>query len=90
MITLKTNEEARAERIARGKTIYERDIRPNLTPQEDGYYVVIDTESGQWETDRDDGIAITRLRTRTGSKSPLYLTRVGWRAYAYQGQGPVK
>ena len=48
---------------ARGVAIYESKIAPQLTDDDEGRYVAIDVNSGEWEID-DTRHAIKRLRVR--------------------------
>jgi hypothetical protein len=60
----------------RGREIYERAVRPSLRPEDDGKYVAIDIESGDYEMDRDDYTATERLFSRRPDAQP-WLERVG-------------
>ena len=45
----------------RGQEIYDREVRPNLRPNDDDQFVAIDIESGSYEIDPDDFAATERL-----------------------------
>ena len=47
-----------------GQDIYERRVRPLLTPEDDGKYVAIDIVTGEYEIDDIDWNAIERLIAR--------------------------
>ena len=65
----------------RGETIYDHDIRPQLTPQAEGQVVVIDIETGSYEVDVDEIAASDRLLARCPD-AQIWFRRVG--------QGPVR
>lgn len=48
------------EIVARGKEIYERQLRQQLEPQHKGKFLVIDVETGEYEIDEDDLAASLR------------------------------
>jgi hypothetical protein len=47
-----------------GKEIFDRQVRPVLRPEDDGKFVAIDVETGDYEMDEDDYAAVARLRSR--------------------------
>ncbi len=47
-----------------GGEAYERYVRPKLVPGDDGKYVVIDVDTGDYEIDADDNEAATRMQER--------------------------
>jgi hypothetical protein len=59
-----------------GQTIYERDVRPVLRPEDDDKFVAIDIESGGYEIDRNDFAATERLLSRNPD-AQIWLMRVG-------------
>jgi hypothetical protein len=63
----------------RGDAIYEKDVRPQLKPDDEGKFVAIDIESGRYELDRDELKAGNRLRARI-PKAQIWTVRVGHRA----------
>jgi hypothetical protein len=63
----------------RGTEIYDRDIRPILKPEDDGKFVAIDIETGEYEMDEDERAALDRLWARFPDPQP-WLVRVGYRA----------
>ena len=70
----------------RGQSIYERDIRPHLTAEDEGKFVAIDIETGAYEIDRDDYTATERLLGRHPT-AQIWLLRVGYRtAYRIGGR----
>lgn len=55
---------SKEEFARRGQEIYERDIRPQLQPGDAGKFVAIDIETGAFEVDSDDYLAVERLLTQ--------------------------
>lgn len=47
-----------------GADLFDRNVRPTLRPEDDGKFVAIDVESGDYEIDEDDYTAVMRLRSR--------------------------
>ena len=71
------------EEIARlGAEAFDRHVRPSLRPEDDGKFVAVDIETGDYELDADDYAVVTRLRSRRPS-AEVWLGRVGQPA-AYQ------
>src|SRR5687768_17205142 len=60
----------------RGDAIYQRDIQPRLTADQDGMFVAIDIESGAYEVDANEIAALDRLEARI-SDPQVWLRRVG-------------
>ena len=60
-----------------GKSIYEKDILPRMTPEDKGKMVVIDVYSGDYEIDRNSMAARDRLIERRPD-AILYTGRVGY------------
>ena len=61
----------------RGKQIYREQIQVLVEPQENGKFIVIDVESGDYEIDADSLVAGDRLRERRPD-SIGFLGRVGY------------
>lgn len=55
---------SKEEFARRGDEIYDRDIKPHVTAEDDGKFVVIDIETGDYEMDRDELVAHDRLSLR--------------------------
>lgn len=72
----------------RGDEIYERDIRPTLKPKDEGKFVAIDIETGAFEIDYDERVAIDRLYARIPNAQP-WLTKVGSKADHNLGAVPA-
>ncbi len=65
------------EELARlGAEMLERRVRPMLGPEDDGKFVAIDVQTGDYEVDEDDYAAVSRLHTRTPA-AQVWLSRVG-------------
>jgi hypothetical protein len=60
-----------------GKEIFDRQVRSVLRPVDDGKYVAIDVETGDYEIDEDDYAAVARLRSRKPA-ADVWLMRVGY------------
>jgi hypothetical protein len=64
------------ELAARGKDIFDRQVRPALRPEDDGKFVAIDVDTGDYEMDADDYRAVSRLRSRK-PMADVWLMRAG-------------
>jgi hypothetical protein len=71
----------------RGDTIYERDVRPVLGPEDEGRYVSIDIETGAFEVDADELAASDRLLARVPT-AQTWLRRIGSRGARRIGARP--
>ena len=60
----------------RGDALYERQVQPRLTPDDDGKFVAIDIERGEFELAADEMTACDRLRGRLPD-AQIWLVRVG-------------
>jgi len=60
----------------RGDEIYERDIRPIVEKGNEGKYVAIDIESGDYEMDADEIVASDRLLDRKPD-AQIWLIQIG-------------
>ncbi len=63
----------------RGQEVYDRNIQPNLRPDDQDRFVAIDIESGSYEIDWDDFAATERLLAKRPD-AQIWLARVGQRA----------
>ena len=68
---------AEDERLA--EELFARVVRPALRPEDEGKYVAVAVESGDFEVDPDDYAATGRLLARRPG-ARLWLMRVGWPA----------
>jgi hypothetical protein len=65
------------EELARmGSEVFDRRVRPVLGPEDDGKFVALDVQTGDFEVDEDDYAAVSRLRARN-SAAEAWLTRIG-------------
>ena len=79
-----------AEEIAaRGREIYEKQLRDKLEPSNIGKYLVIDIETGEYEID-EDGEAASRRAYHKNPEGARYGMRIGHRAWGHIGIGGVK
>jgi hypothetical protein len=62
-----------------GGGIFDRQVRPTLQPADDGKFVAIDVETGDYEIDADDYAAVARLRSRKPA-ADVWLARAGFPA----------
>jgi hypothetical protein len=69
----------------RGEDLYDKLVKPNLRREDDGKFVAIDVESGDYEIDRDDFQATDRLLKRH-EEAQIWLMRAG-RSAAYHFGG---
>ena len=67
---------SKEEFARRGDEIYERDIRPRLTAEDNGKFAVIDIETGAYEIDPDEIAASDRLLARHPA-AQVWLRQVG-------------
>jgi hypothetical protein len=67
---------SREEVAQLGQEIFDRVVRPKLTPEDDGKYVAIDIATERYEIDNSDYKAMVRLR---GEQPPahIWITRIG-------------
>ena len=47
-----------------GGDIFDRQVRSALRPEDDGKFIAIDVDTGDYEMDQDDYAAVARLRSR--------------------------
>lgn len=59
-----------------GEDVYHRRVQPALRPEDDGKFVAVDIETGDYELDDDDYTAVQRLHNRKPS-AEIWLGRVG-------------
>lgn len=59
-----------------GREIFDRQVRSALRPEDDGKFVAIDVETGDYEIDEDDYAAVARLRSRKAA-ADVWLMRAG-------------
>jgi hypothetical protein len=65
------------EEIARLRAeVFGRRVRPALRPEDDGKFVALDIDTGEYEIGEDDYAAVTRLRARRPA-AEVWLERAG-------------
>jgi hypothetical protein len=69
-----------------GGDIFDRQVRPVLRPEDDGKFVAIDVETGNYEVDADDYAAVARLRARKPA-ADVWLVRAGYPTTYRMGLG---
>ena len=62
----------------RGQVLYEREVHPHVTDEDEGKFVAIDIETGTYEIHPDDYTATERLLQRQPA-AQIWLCRVGHR-----------
>ena len=65
------------EIVARGKEIYEKQLREKLEPQNIGKFLVIDIETGEYEMDEDDLTVALRAYQRNPNGA-RYEMQIGY------------
>lgn len=70
----------REEFRRRGEEIYERDILPRLSSEDQGKAVVIEVETGDYEIDKNEMVACSRLMERHPT-ALFWFRRVGSRYF---------
>ncbi len=74
---------------ARGKKMYQEQIKPLVEPRENGKFIIIDIESGDYEIDEDEIAADERLNERRPDAMG-YLGRIGCKAAYRIGFGGAR
>lgn len=69
---------SKEEFARRGDEIYEREVLPRLSPEDEGKYALIDIETGDYEVDRDEIAASDRLFARRPD-AQVWFRQVGSR-----------
>lgn len=69
---------SKEEFARRGDEIYARTIRPQIKQDDNGKFVIIDIESGDFEIDSDELAAGDRLLVRK-PEAQMWVTRIGSR-----------
>lgn len=68
----------REEIARRGDEIYEREVLPNLRPEDEGKFALLDIATGDYEVDRDEVAASDRLLARHPD-AQVWVRQVGSR-----------
>jgi hypothetical protein len=69
---------SKEEFARRGNEIYERDLKPRFSVEDDGKFVAIDIETGAYEIDADEIAASDRLLARN-PEAQIWLRLIGSR-----------
>jgi hypothetical protein len=72
----------------RGQALYDQ-LRAQVEPGNLGKFMVIDIETGEYEIDRNELVALNRLKAKRPD-GPRYLLRVGYRAAYHIGGAGVE
>jgi hypothetical protein len=67
------------EIAARGRAIYDQQIRPQVEPDQTGQFLIIDIETGDYEVDEDEFAASRRAHARHPDGA-FFGMRVGYRS----------
>ncbi len=78
---------SKEEFARRGDALYERNVRPHASAEEQGKFVAIDIETGAHEIDSDDVAATDRLLARCPS-AQVGIARIGSRCVRRFGPRP--
>lgn len=65
------------EIVERGQALYDQQIREKVEPQQNGKFLVLDIETGEYEVDADSVAALERAAAKHPGPA-LYLVRVGF------------
>jgi hypothetical protein len=78
---------SKEEFARRGDAIYENDLRSVLEAENEGKFVAIDIETGNYEVDSNELAASDRLLTRVPN-AQIWLRRIGSRYARHFGSHP--
>jgi len=76
---MQINNQNPQEVVERGVRLYEEAIRSHVETSNLGKFLVINTETGEYEMDADDVTAVKRAKLRFPT-APLFSMRVGYPA----------
>jgi len=65
-----------ADEARQGQEAFDRFVKPNLHPEDNGKFVAVDIQSGEYEIDADDYQATGRLMARL-PRARIWLLRAG-------------
>jgi hypothetical protein len=65
-----------AEIVQRGQVLYDQRIRAQVEARHQGKFLVLDIETGDYEIDADDVIAVQRAKTKHPDAA-FYIVRIG-------------
>ncbi len=65
-----------AEEARLGQQVFELQVKPRLSPADDGKFVALDMDTGDYVVDADDYTATSKLRSRS-PRARIWLARAG-------------
>jgi hypothetical protein len=65
------------EVVRLGRERYERDLRKQLEPEHKGKYLALDIETGEFEIDVTDIVAVQRIKAKHPG-AVVFLVRIGY------------
>jgi hypothetical protein len=68
----------------RGDDVFDTQVRPHLTSEDEGKFAAVDIESGNYELDEDELVAGDKLRARL-PEAQIWMVRVGSRYVRHFG-----
>ena len=74
---MQTSTLSRTEFVRRGEEIYERNLRPHLGPASNGQFLILDIDTGEYELDPDETLALQRAMTKRPDGT-RFIKRVGF------------
>jgi hypothetical protein len=72
----------------RGQGLYDQQIRAEVEADNRGKFLVLDIETGEYEIDEDERVALKRIQTKNPGAA-LYMLRSGYAA-AYRLGGQLR
>lgn len=65
-----------AEIVRQGQALYDQKVRAHVEPYYTGKFLVLDIETGEYEVDANDLVALKRAKAKNPGAA-LYILRVG-------------
>jgi hypothetical protein len=79
---------SKEEFARRGDALYEKEVRPQLKPDDEGKFAAVDIESGMFALDADELKAGNKLLKRVPD-AQIWMVRVGYRGvHSFGGRAP--
>jgi hypothetical protein len=75
MVATTTRSDDEIERL--GEEMIDRRIKPRLVPEDEGKFIAVDVDTGDFELHKDDYTAVMQLRTRRPD-AEVWLGRAGY------------
>jgi hypothetical protein len=82
-----TTQRSLNELAALGGDIFDRQVRPTLRPEDNGKFVAIDIETGEYELDKNEMKAAERLRKRVADPQIWSVHVTLGRLHRFGGHG---